>query len=216
LSQQPNIDPTIISAALASAEVVLNKLLILDHKVQHKLLPLDGQSLLVSVTQPQFNLCIHIEDQRLTLTHRARIEATACLKGTLKHFLMLVKAENKSNALINGELMLTGDTQFVIAFAEILAELNPDIEALISNVTGDALAHGLGRTAREKIKQGKAALNSLTLNFAEFLQEESGMVPSKPEAESQYQQIDKLSMDSERLQARIERLKKSVQKAKGK
>ena len=210
-----NIDPTLISAGLASAENLLNKLLKLDHKVQHKLQHLDGQSLLVSVTQPAFNLCVHVEGQQLALTHRSRTEANACLKGSLKQFLMLVKAENKSNALINGELMLTGDTQFVIAFAEILAELNPDIESLIAKATGDAMAHGLGRAARKGIKHGKASLNSMTLNITEFLQEESEMVPSRPEAEIQYQQIDKLNMDTERLQARIDRLKKSVQKAKG-
>lgn len=210
-----SVDPTLISAGLASAETALNQLIKLDSKVQHKLAALDGKSLLVKVTQPEFSLCIHIENNQMALTHRARGEASACLQGSLQQFLLLVKAENKSNALINGELMLTGDTQFVIGFSECLADIDPDWESLLAKASSDTLAHGLGRLTRRSLNWGKQSFNSLNASLSEYLQEETSIVPSKAEANAQYQLVDKLSMDTERLQARIDRLQRSIEKAKG-
>lgn len=209
-----SVDPTLISAGLASAEATLNQLIKMDTQVQHKLAALEGKSLLVKVTQPEFSLCIHIENKQMALTHRARGEASACLQGSLQQFLLLIKADNKSNALINGELMLTGDTLFVIGFSECLADVAPDWEALLAKATGDTLAHGFGRLTRRGLNWGKQSFNSINGSLAEYLQEETSMVPSQAEADAQYQRVDKLSMDTERLQARIDRLQRSIEKAK--
>ncbi len=56
-------------------------------------------------------------------------------------------------------------------------------------------------------RQGFASLNQ---NLAEYLSEESRALVGKHEAEARFAELDRLKLDLERLEARFERLSRSL------
>jgi ubiquinone biosynthesis protein UbiJ len=68
----------------------------------------------------------------------------------------------------------------------------------------------LGQLFRAGKEWGQESLETLRLNTSEFIQEESRDVPATAEIEEFYNEVDKLRLDFDRLQSRLERLESYI------
>lgn len=115
-------------------------------------------------------------------------------------------ADAASKGMFSGDVTIEGDVELGQRFKRALDGIDIDWEELVSRVTGDVLAHRLGRTVRELRAWGARAAEHLGLNLAEYLQYESADLAERYELEVFLGEVDTVRNDTERLEARVSRL----------
>ena len=88
----------------------------------------------------------------------------------------------------------------------MLSLAKPDIEEELSGFIGDAAAHQLGEVARGLGKWGREASATMGANIREYLQEESGDLPTRIEVERFGNDVNELRDAVDRAEARLKRL----------
>jgi ubiquinone biosynthesis protein UbiJ len=105
-----------------------------------------------------------------------------------------------------GDLQLSGDIELGQEFQRLFSRLDVDFEEILSRVTGDVLAHQLGRAARDLGAWAQRAADTLARNGVEVLQEEAFLLARPRNAGSFLDAVDELKSSIDRLEKRVERL----------
>ena len=103
-----------------------------------------------------------------------------------------------------------GDTGFASAISKVAANLRWDVEEDLSRVFGDIAAHRMAAAGRSAAAWPKQAATSLAGNVAEFLTEEKHLLVTPLRATEFVRDVDELRDAVERLDKRIERLRRQV------
>ncbi len=136
-------------------------------------------------------------------------EPDCTLRGTpLALAAMSRGTQSSSDSLFSGDVAISGDTQLAHQFGKILGAMDVDWEEQLSRYTGDMIAHELGNLARTALHWGRRSLNTLGQDLQEYLQAELRMLPEQPEIEQFLQGVDRVRDDVERLEIRLDLLKK--------
>lgn len=206
--------PTLHAAITGTLELALNRALELD--------PTGRRDLLRALTGP---VCFEVSEP---------VAMTICLQGTRRgvsvsgvrpdHPALVIAgrplalaalAVGDDRAIADGRLSVEGDTGLAHQFQQALARLDPDWEAALARYTGDIPAHFFGRRLRGAVRWSRQAMASLTASLEEYIHEETGTLPGKRELEPTFEDIDQLSLRTERLAARVERLENDVDATAG-
>jgi ubiquinone biosynthesis accessory factor UbiJ len=142
-----------------------------------------------------------------TLKLAAEAEADARLSGTPISLARLA-ASGDEGLLRSKAVSISGDPLIARDFRELLALAAPDFEEVLARLVGDLAAHQLGSLARGLAGWGLDAADRLSHSFAEYLQEESRELPSRPELEAYLDAVDELAGAVDRLEARLRRLER--------
>ena len=102
-----------------------------------------------------------------------------------------------------GDVSVSGDAEVAEQFQYLLELVRPDFEEELSRFTGDAVAHEAGRFARGLAGWADNAGRSLGRSLAEYLTEESQALVTRVEADEFCAEVDTLSADVDRLEARL-------------
>lgn len=105
-----------------------------------------------------------------------------------------------------GAVEISGDVELGRRFKELLDGIVIDWEEQLSRLTGDVIAHQIGRSVRAAHAFGTDTLHTLGRNFAEYQQEEARNLPAATEVAEFLAAVDVLRDDTARLEARIARL----------
>lgn len=197
---------TIKPLLFSAFEVALNKFLSLDEDVTTFLQPLAGKIIAVNI-QPFdeiFYLCPTKKSIQIIDFYEGSADTT--LTGTLAAFGLMGASSTPARSFFSGEVLIEGDLTVGRQFQKLFEQLDIDIEEQLAQVTGDVIAHKVGHFFRKANQWNKENLNSLQLNAKEFLQDETRDLPPAPEVDILTQQIDQLREDSDRIEARINRL----------
>ncbi|MBL3555706.1 MULTISPECIES: SCP2 domain-containing protein [Marinobacter] len=202
--------PTLMSAITAIIENALNRALELD--------PAGKQALMSALTGPvQFSL--ESLDLTLVLQQAAgRVQVASqpaespalVLSGRPVAFAALATGDDR--VFSEGRIQVTGDTALAHQFQRAIDQLDPDWEAAMAAHIGDVPAHFIGQRLRGAVRWSRQAFGSLNANIEEYIHEESRSLPGRRELEATFTDIDHLNLQTERLEARVERLEKSNQK----
>ena len=95
----------------------------------------------------------------------------------------------------------------------LLRLARPDLEEQLSHLTGDVLAHKIGRAFRDVGDWSSQALSALFMNSSEFLQEESRALPARVEVERFFADVDSLRESADRVSQKVERYLASADRA---
>ncbi len=205
------ISPTLHTAMLASLEKVINKTLKLDPATQNRLSALQHHVFLLHCTEPDISVYLIPGDGEVRLCGVFEGEADTKLTGSASEYSKLFAAEDPASALINGELELIGNSQALIELQKILTDLDIDWEAPLAQHFGDVIGHQMGQGIRAGFNFGRQAFKGLSRQFKEFITEESELVPPKPQTERFFREVDQLATRTERLEARLQKLRQSLQ-----
>ena len=117
---------------------------------------------------------------------------------------------NKSDAVLNKQITIRGNTGLAQHFGAILANMDIDWEEQLSHITGDIPAHFTGQLARSIGNYGKNLVQTSQWDIEEYLIEELRINPHRLELQAFIDGVDNTRDDVERLQQRIEQLRNKI------
>lgn len=195
---------------LGLMEAAVNHALQLDPATLNRLGKLSGHVIEIHCTTPKLVVFLRPHIEGLTLQGHCEHEADCRISGNALALLKLMTAENKTDALFDQQISLSGNTDLSQSLQTILADLDLDWEARLAEYIGDIAAHQVGNQVRDLTSWGQQASRSMLQNIEEYLHEEMRTLPPKAELEPFYRNIDTLTLGTDRLAARIERLQKNL------
>ncbi|NWA00350.1 ubiquinone biosynthesis accessory factor UbiJ [Pseudomonas gingeri] len=198
----------VLSGLLAGVEHGLNRVLRLDSTALGRLGHLSGK--VIEVDSPALKLFILPSADGLMLAAHWAAGADCILRAPTTSLLNLALSKDKTAVLHGPEVHLEGDSAVLLDLAGVLQDLELDWEYELSRWLGPVatqLISGHLRSRAGWYRQGFASLNQ---NLAEYLSEESRALVGKHEAEARFAELDQIKLDLERLEARFERLSRSL------
>ena len=187
-------------------ESAINRYLRLDPDAAARMARLEGQCIALDLRGLDLMLFILPGERASACKTRFEGEAGTVLRGTPLGMLALGLGGNSGKTLFSGEVLIEGDVETGQAFKAILDEMDIDWEEQLSKLTGDVLAHRLGNAARRVRGTLQHGRSTLEQDIGEYLQEELRVLPSRIETENFSSDVSRISMDVERMEARIKRL----------
>ena len=184
-------------------ESSVNKLLATDSVSLGAIEKLSGKVFEFKISDAPIHLFLLPHSAGIELQQSYDHPADTCLTGSLTEFRALATANDKSSQLFGNGVNISGDVQLANKLQRIMANALIDWEGLIANYSSDLIAHQLFNFGRTAFKQGALTKESLSLNLAEYLQEEIRTLPPRPEIDGFVEDIDSLNQHVERLDARI-------------
>lgn len=203
-----NSGSTFKAGLLMALESAVNNSLAYDPATQQSLVVLDGKVLHLACTVPAQSVYVLFVGNHVELWSLFESSPDTTLSGTPSAFLALWRSRNKTTALTDSGVTLTGDSTLLQQLQKISASLDIDWEALIAEHTGDVIAHQLGRVARGAGFWLRGARREAERLMSEFLQFESNTVPSRHEVQGFCREVDDLQLRMDRLQAGVDLLVK--------
>ena len=207
------MDQTFVQGALASAQSIVNKALSYDAATAQKLSALAPKVLAIEITQPAFVIYVQFGEQLRFMAHHEG-ETQAKLQGDLQAFINLASHKDKHAALMKSDIQIQGSSQLAMGLADAMSDLDIDFEAMISEITGPVVAHVVGKNLRRLSGWLKGTSEKLKQDSVEYVRDELQLAPHKLEGETRFNQIHKLKLDTDRLEARINRLATQLNKPK--
>ena len=195
--------PTWLTAAL---ETALDRYLSLDPEVAARLDRLNGKVLKVEVRGLDLHFYLLPAGHRIQVQGHYEGAPDACLSGAPLSLARLALSEQGRRTLFSGTVQLEGDTELGQQLQDILNAVDIDWEEQLARLTGDVVAHQAGNAARGAQQWAGKTRESLTLDLADYLHEETRQVPARGEVERFVADVDTLRADIERLAARVRRL----------
>jgi ubiquinone biosynthesis accessory factor UbiJ len=183
-----------------------NRLLRLDPETLRRLGDLQGRVLCIEFRDLGRRLYLHPSESGFRIAAESEQPPAVTLRGTLATFARLgLGAE--TDTLKAGELDIEGDAALGQRLQRIFRNLDLDWEEPLARLFGDPLGHELGRVARAAFAWHRQALKTFGLNTAEYLQEETRLLPVRDEVEAFLNGVDSARADVDRLAARLQRLR---------
>lgn len=197
----------------------VNQALAYDPVARRKLAELGGKCLVLETTEPSLTLALEIEadpggdDARVLVDFNRPAEFSARVSGRAADLIAVLQSKDRTQAMMAHRIEIQGDTRTFFKLQEILSGLDIDWEMALGDRLGDLPAHLLADGLRFLGGMARAQVRSLDRTARNFLREESGwLVPTSLWREHS-RQVHEVRLDTERLGARVERLRRQRQKA---
>ncbi|WP_428100455.1 ubiquinone biosynthesis accessory factor UbiJ [Candidatus Rariloculus sp.] len=170
---------------------------------------LEGESLAIHVHGLAIKVTLRVRGGELTISADDERSVSAEVKASPLDLLRLTAAGTLGQ-LRGTRAEFSGDLSVAEEFAELLRLANPDLEEALSGWIGDIAAHEIGSASRSLARWGRSAGRSLTASTAEYLQEESRVMPGRFEARAFYADVEHLRDDVERSAQRLDRIERAL------
>lgn len=171
---------------------------------------LEGRVFAVRVRDTSLAMYIMVEPGEISLTNEYIKEPDATATGSLLSLSRLA-GSGGDDAIRDGSVSLSGDSEMALNFQALLRYGRPDLEEELSGVVGDVVAHSIGEFARNARRWGREAGSTFRQNVSEYLQEESRAVPGRHETDAFRVKVEALRDDVARFEARLKRLEENRQ-----
>lgn len=191
---------------VGALEVALNRYLQLDTEVLEDCARLQGQRIALIINGLDWRLCIEPGPQGVRVTADAETPADVSVRGPLPLLLRLALKTAQGGGGIPQGLSIEGDTELLARFNKLLARVGFDPEEQLSRLFGDAAGHRLGQGLQQLFTWGRSTLQTLGLDTAEYLREETGDLARGADVEDWMNQVDDLRDGVARLEARLDLL----------
>ena len=192
-------------------EETINRILRLDPDTLERLGELEGKviRLRLGVADP-VEIFVLPSDTGVSLRGHYDGTPDVTLAGDIPVFAKLALRRVVPNVVAEGEVQISGDIDLGQRFQRLLEKIDIDWEESAARVLGDVAAHQLGNVLRHLGGWTRHSLHVLGEDAAEYLQEESRLLPARSRAEAFRQAVEALRGDAERLESRLERLREGV------
>ena len=201
---------------LSAIETAFNAWLKLDGEALPRFTELDGKIIRFHITGLDLNLYFLPAPSGIQVLGNypedegGLVDAT--IHGSPMALIQLSRSDNAGEAMLKSNVEIEGDMRVAEKFSAILRDVDIDWEELLSKLVGDIIAHQAGQVTREITGWLKDSSESIKQNTAEYLTEESNLIPAEAEITQFMDQVDDLRMDVDRLEARIKLLQSKTKK----
>lgn len=204
-----------LDPAIALLEGTLNRYLRLDPDSPLRLAALHGRVIVVEIQDANRSLTFIPGPGHLQVLGQIEGEPDCRLRGTSLKLASLLRGRSGEQTLFAGAVTLEGDTETAQRFRSLWTDLDIDWEEQLSRLTGDPIAHQMGRLARGLDRWAQGASDTFAANLQEYLQEELRLLPTPLEVSDFACAVEELRDDVERLAARLIRLQRRLDEPQG-
>ncbi len=197
------------AASLRPIELLINRGIGLSSTAQAMAAALDGKALDVRLDGTPLALRLTARDGQLRLSGINEGAAAATLAGSPLAMLRLLGGDPQQ-LIREGEVRMTGDTDVANQFRDLLHMARPDLEEELAKLVGDPLAHQFGNLARGFADFSLRTAESLSRSFGEYFTEERRTLPTRTEAQEFFRDVDRVTNDVERAEARVASLRERL------
>ena len=193
-------------ALLAGIEKALNAYLHLDGEAFSRSKSLHDKIIQLHINTLDINVysLVGAEDIQLLGEYAGTPDAT--ISGSLASLVKLSQSDDSASTMLESDVEISGDMRVAEGFSRMLSEASIDWEELLSKLVGDIPAYQAGSTVRKGNEWVSETVDAMKSNVAEYLSEESRMVPAKAEVNQFMEEVDDLRMAGDRLDARLKLL----------
>jgi ubiquinone biosynthesis accessory factor UbiJ len=204
--------PLLSVVLLQPLEFMLNALISRDPHIQKTLAAVaGGKTIRICCTSsPAWQLCVRIGEQRVLLISAPDQHADAELSASRTALLQLLLATDPASALHNPDLSLAGDITLIQDLHRALRNLDTRWDDILSPWLGDVCTDFANKGVLHASDTVGKGLRALRLDATDYLQEESAILPSPPEAAEFTGRLEQVRLDIDRLQARVNRIRSLV------
>jgi ubiquinone biosynthesis accessory factor UbiJ len=197
--------------SISLLETVVNRALRLDPGASARFADIKDKVIRLRITGANpVEIFVLPSETGLRLRERHEGAPDVTLTGDFPVFARFALRRVAPDVVAAGELQISGDIDLGQRFQRLLESVDIDWEEQASRVVGDVAAHQLGNALRDLRRWSRQALQTLGLDTAEYLQEESRLLPSRGRAEAFREAVEKLRVEAENLEQRFERLRGSA------
>ena len=204
-----------MSEWLFPLQKLVNDALVYDLGAQQKLQALAGKTFVLKITEPRLAFSLTIESDGFVFIESGEIApCDALVSGKAADLFAVLRAEDRTAAMMAHEINIAGDTRTFFALQEIMAHLNIDWEMALGDKIGDLAAHLVADGLRFFGQVAKNHLQSWQRTSRNFLREESGwLVPTslwrqhKQQLQDARNSVDRLAARTRRLQLQLDALR---------
>lgn len=126
--------------------------------------------------------------------------ANAIIQATPAQLLTILINKNRTTISVD-DLTISGDINLCHELINICDQLSLDWEELFAKIFGDIPVAYAARSKTKISAYFSKVKNNLVQDVADYLHEESKLLPTREELEDLYDDIDNLRMDADRLMA---------------
>ena len=192
-------------SALGALEIALARYLQQDAGALARCAALDGGVLRLQLRELDLSFELQPHAGGIRVAQPGAAEPTATVSGSLPA-LVGAWLRASEGAAAARELEITGDSEFARELLAVLREADFDFDEWLSGPLGDVAAHRVGQFLRGALGYGRRLAETLTLDTAEYLREETRDLVHPDEVAQWSAQVDRLREASDRLEARLKRL----------
>lgn len=194
-------------AVLAALEQVLARYLSLDPEGAQRLAPMYGRVICIEIRGFGTRLYFIPGTTGIQVYGDYAAQPDCIMRGSLVALARMGLTSHKEDSLFSGQVQVEGDTDLAQEFGDLVGGLDPDWEEQLARMVGDPIAHQVGNQVRAAGRWGRRSLDTLAADVTEYLQEEQRILPTRYELNAFLNAVDTLRDDTERLAARVERLR---------
>lgn len=186
-----------------SLQYFINQTLRLDPNFGLLLAPLAEKNICIICSDfPTQTLYLSFDNNLLQLSTQSNLSVDCTISGPLIGLLTLAIQKQQAD-FRTCNIKITGDNKVAEHMQILLFKLDLDWEEALSKHVGDAVAHKALYIIKSLRQQQKHSHISLEQMISEYLQEDSGLLPTHDEIDIFMHDVDSLRMDVDRLDARI-------------
>ncbi|MSR09374.1 MAG: hypothetical protein EXR82_07605 [Gammaproteobacteria bacterium] len=197
------------AVTLRPIELLINRGIGLSSTAQAMAAALDGKALDVRLDGTPLALRLTARDGQLRLSGIGEGAAAATLAGSPLAMLRLLGGDPQQ-LIREGDVRMTGDTDVANQFRDLLHMARPDLEDELARLVGDPLAHQFGILARGFADFSLRTAESVARSFGEYFTEERRTLPTRTEAQEFFRDVDRVTNDVERAEARVASLRERL------
>ncbi len=201
------------SLVAAGMEAALNRYLSLDPDSAARLTPLEGRLIAMEFEGLGLALYLRTRSGAMEVSDSAGAEPDLRIRGTPLALARL--GRDPTGSAGRSGVRLDGDMDLARDFSDLLRRTDIDWEEVLAGAVGDAPAHQLGNAVRGMLGWGRQALDTLLADTAEYLQQESRLLPPAGSVQAFMDEVDTLRSDVDRLEARVRRLRQGLAPEQG-
>jgi hypothetical protein len=116
---------------------------------------------------------------------------------------LFARREDGAVAHERAAVQISGDAEIAARYRDLIELARPDWEEELSRLIGDLPARRLSLAAQAALSWARGFARTAGANVAEYLQEESRALVSKPEVEEFLANVDELRETADRVEARL-------------
>jgi ubiquinone biosynthesis protein UbiJ len=196
------------SLLLAALEIALNRYLRLEPAAIEECARLAGRTIELQVTQPAWSFLIEFTASGVRVASELPQPAEVRVSAPLRALLKLGAASARGESGLPSGIDVDGDAELLTRFNKLMASVGFDLEEVFAKYLDDGAAHRLAEGLKDLFGWGRKTADTLLLDSAEYLREETGDLARAADVEEWSDAVDALRERTDRLDAKLARLER--------
>ncbi|MCB1614819.1 MAG: SCP2 sterol-binding domain-containing protein [Pseudomonadales bacterium] len=183
-----------------------------DPGTSRRLGALHGKVIRLDTLLPEGEVFLYPTESGIALWSTYEGEPDAGLAGGPINLLAFLTGRISLDQLQEEGIELEGDVELVMKLVSILSDVDIDFEEAVSQLTGDVLAHQLGKSVRSVESWVKSALLEAQRLNREYLQEELSIAAERENTRALYQNVEAFAKVGDDLLSGLNKLTRKRQR----